>query len=122
MSTNSNRSENVSTSPAGSPCSRCNESKSSSNTTSAPLEVRLPARRTTVQKLLHRMAEIFFPDDPLHRFKDQTAFRKFILGLQYFFPIFQWAPHYTFKLLKSDVISGVTIASLSIPQVHCRIV
>ncbi|KAH6781418.1 sulfate transporter 3 [Perilla frutescens var. hirtella] len=79
-------------------------------------QVRLPPPTTTVQKLRHRLSEIFFPDDPLHRFKDQTSFRKFVLGLQFFFPIFQWAPNYSFKLLKSDVVSGLTIASLAIPQ------
>lgn len=119
MSTHSNRGEN--TSPPSSPCSRCNEPKPTPNAPSTPLEVRLPARRTTVQKLGHRMAEIFFPDDPLHKFKDQTPFNKFVLGIQYFFPIFQWAPHYNLKLLKSDVVAGITIASLSIPQVHWRI-
>ncbi|KAL2243362.1 probable sulfate transporter 3.4 [Sesamum indicum] len=84
-----------------------------------PLEVHrvcLPPPRTTVQKLRHRLSEIFFPDDPLHRFKDQTWFRKLVLGLQFFFPVFQWAPNYSLKLLKSDVVSGLTIASLAIPQ------
>ncbi|KAL2493380.1 putative sulfate transporter 3.4 [Abeliophyllum distichum] len=84
-----------------------------------PLEVHkvaLPQPRTTMQKLRHRLSEIFFPDDPLHKFKNQTLFRKLILGLQFFFPVFQWAPNYSFKLLKSDVISGLTIASLAIPQ------
>ncbi|KAL1564996.1 putative sulfate transporter 3.4 [Salvia divinorum] len=80
------------------------------------LDVRLPPPTTTAKKLQHRLLEIFFPDDPLHRFKDQTLSRKFVLGLQYFLPILQWAPHYTLKLLKSDVVSGLTIASLAIPQ------
>jgi sulfate transporter 3 len=34
------------------------------------------------------------------------------------FPIFQWAPEYRLKLLRSDIISGLTIASLAIPQVR----
>ncbi|XP_047963720.1 probable sulfate transporter 3.4 [Salvia hispanica] len=80
------------------------------------LEVRLPPPMTTAKKLRHRLLEIFFPDDPLHKFKDQSPSRKFILGLQFFLPILQWAPHYTLKLLKSDVVSGLTIASLAIPQ------
>ncbi|XP_022843864.1 probable sulfate transporter 3.4 [Olea europaea var. sylvestris] len=79
-------------------------------------KVALPQPRTTVQKLRHRLSEIFFPDDPLHKFTNQTWYRKLVLGLQFFFPIFQWAPNYSFKLLKSDVISGLTIASLAIPQ------
>ncbi|KAK6148877.1 hypothetical protein DH2020_016402 [Rehmannia glutinosa] len=84
-----------------------------------PLEVHrvcLPPARTTVEKLRHRLSEIFFPDDPLHRFKDQTWLRKFVLGLQFLFPVFQWGPNYSFELLKSDVVSGLTIASLAIPQ------
>lgn len=80
-------------------------------------DVRLPPPTTTAQKLRHRLSEMFFPDDPLYRFKDQTTFRKFVLGLQFFFPIFEWAPNYSLKLLKSDVVSGLTIASLAIPQV-----
>ncbi|XP_068302833.1 probable sulfate transporter 3.4 [Pyrus communis] len=84
-----------------------------------PLEIHrvcLPPKQTTLQKLRRRLADIFFPDNPLHRFKNQTWFTKLLLGLQFFFPIFQWAPEYNIKLLKSDIISGLTIASLAIPQ------
>ncbi|OUZ99902.1 STAS domain [Macleaya cordata] len=84
-----------------------------------PLEVHkvcLPPNKTAFQSLKHNLSEIFFPDDPLHKFKNQTSFAKLVLGLQYFFPIFQWVPEYSLKLLKSDVISGLTIASLAIPQ------
>lgn len=86
-----------------------------------PVEIHkvcLPPKQTTFQKLKHRLSEIFFPDDPLHRFKNQTWLRKVILGLQFFFPIFQWGPEYNVSLLRSDVISGLTIASLAIPQVR----
>lgn len=34
----------------------------------------------------------------------------------YVFPILEWAPKYSFGLFKSDLISGITIASLAIPQ------
>ncbi|XP_016169761.1 probable sulfate transporter 3.4 [Arachis ipaensis] len=78
--------------------------------------VQLPPERTTLQKLRQRLSEIFFPDDPLHRFKNQPCFMKLLLALQYFFPIFHWAPTYTISLLRSDTISGLTIASLAIPQ------
>jgi len=79
--------------------------------------VQLPPQRTTFYKLRQRVSEIFFPDDPLYRFKNQTSFKRFILALQYLFPIFQWAPNYNLTLLRSDLISGLTIASLAIPQV-----
>lgn len=88
--------------------------------TMPPMEIHrvcLPPKKTTFQKLKHRLSEIFFPDDPLHRFKNQSSFRKLVLGLQFFFPIFQWAPTYSLALLRSDIISGLTIASLAIPQV-----
>ncbi|KAJ6427422.1 hypothetical protein OIU84_022925 [Salix udensis] len=76
----------------------------------------LSPQKTTLQKLKQRLSEIFFPDDPLYRFKNQTWRKKLLLGLQFLFPIFQWAPEYRLKLLRSDIISGLTIASLAIPQ------
>ena len=86
-----------------------------------PLELHrvcLPPHKTTLQKFRDRVSEIFFPDDPLHRFKNQTWIRKLVLGLQFFFPVFQWGPSYGLNLLRSDMISGLTIASLAIPQVR----
>ncbi|KAK9282454.1 hypothetical protein L1049_005372 [Liquidambar formosana] len=58
---------------------------------------------------------MFFPEDPFHKFKNQALFRKLVLGLEYLFPILQWGPNYRITLLRSDV-SGLTIASLAIPQ------
>ncbi|GKV43407.1 hypothetical protein SLEP1_g50698 [Rubroshorea leprosula] len=84
-----------------------------------PMEVHsvcLPPKTTTFQKLKHRVSEILFPDAPLHRFKNQTWCRKLLLGLQFFFPIIQWGPEYNLRLFRSDIISGLTIASLAIPQ------
>lgn len=85
-----------------------------------PLEVHqvcLPPPRTTFQKLKNKLREIFFPDDPLYLFKNQTSRKKLILGFQYVFPILHWAPAYNLKLFQSDLIAGLTIASLAIPQV-----
>ncbi|XP_030483911.2 probable sulfate transporter 3.3 [Cannabis sativa] len=78
--------------------------------------VEQPPARSFCQKLKNKLLEMFFPDDPLRQFKGQSTKRKWILGAQYILPILQWAPHYTFKLFKSDVVSGLTIASLAIPQ------
>ncbi|XP_051135801.1 probable sulfate transporter 3.4 [Andrographis paniculata] len=78
--------------------------------------VALPPPCTTAEKLRRRLSEIFFPDDPFHRFKNQPWLKKMIVALQCFFPIFDWAPNYSLRLLKSDVVSGLTIASLAIPQ------
>ncbi|KAL0717280.1 hypothetical protein Bca4012_066602 [Brassica carinata] len=76
----------------------------------------LPPKKTTFQKLKKRFADVFFPDDPLERFRNQTWRNKVILGLQSLFPIFTWGSQYDLKLFRSDVVSGLTIASLAIPQ------
>ncbi|XP_065857677.1 probable sulfate transporter 3.3 isoform X2 [Euphorbia lathyris] len=75
-----------------------------------------PPHKSSIGKFTTKLKETFFPDDPLRQFKGQTSRRKWILGLQYVFPILQWAPNYTFSFLKSDIVSGLTIASLAIPQ------
>ncbi|XP_038693065.1 probable sulfate transporter 3.4 [Tripterygium wilfordii] len=90
-----------------------------STTTTISMEIHsvcLPPKQTTLQKLNHKLTEIFFPDDPLYRFKNQTWCKKLLLALQFLCPIFQWGPEYNLRLLRSDVISGLTIASLAIPQ------
>ncbi|KAG6655147.1 probable sulfate transporter 3.3 [Carya illinoinensis] len=75
-----------------------------------------PPPRSTLQKLKTRLKETFFPDDPLRQFKGQSLKTKFILGAQYIFPILNWSPNYSLKLFKSDIVAGLTIASLAIPQ------
>lgn len=77
----------------------------------------LPPKKTAFQKLKKRVADVFFPDDPLQRFRNQTWRNRVILGLQSLFPIFTWGSQYDLKLFRSDVVSGLTIASLAIPQV-----
>ena len=78
--------------------------------------VAVPPPQPFTKSLKTSLKETFFPDDPLRQFKNQPASRKFILGLQYFFPILEWGPRYSFQFLKADLISGITIASLAIPQ------
>ncbi|XP_021741553.1 probable sulfate transporter 3.4 [Chenopodium quinoa] len=78
--------------------------------------VSLPPKKTTLQKLKHKLNEIFFPDDPLYQFKNKNLKTKLILGFQYIFPILQWLPTYGFQLFRSDLVAGLTIASLAIPQ------
>uniref|UniRef100_A0A0E0HKZ0 STAS domain-containing protein n=1 Tax=Oryza nivara TaxID=4536 RepID=A0A0E0HKZ0_ORYNI len=92
-------------------------------TTTAAVElhkVSVPERRSTAKALRQRLAEVFFPDDPLHQFKNQSSARRLVLALQYFFPIFHWGSDYSLRLLRSDVVSGLTIASLAIPQARTR--
>ncbi|KAB1205721.1 putative sulfate transporter 3.3 [Morella rubra] len=75
-----------------------------------------PPPRSTIEKLRSRLKETFFPDDPLRQFKGQTLKKKLLLGAQCIFPILNWGPNYSPKLFKSDIVSGLTIASLAIPQ------
>uniref|UniRef100_A0A803LEL9 STAS domain-containing protein n=1 Tax=Chenopodium quinoa TaxID=63459 RepID=A0A803LEL9_CHEQI len=89
------------------------------NNPSSPTELHrvcLPPKRSTLQKLKHRVADIFFPDNPFHKFNNQTWLKKLILTLEFLFPVFQWGPTYSLKLFRADLISGLTIASLAIPQ------
>lgn len=76
-----------------------------------------PPPQGTLAKLKTRFKETFFPDDPFRQFKGRPLATKWILAAQYVFPILQWAPNYSLSLFKSDLVSGLTIASLAIPQV-----
>eukprot|EP00262_Sarcandra_glabra_P014616 TRINITY_DN42_c0_g1_i2.p1 TRINITY_DN42_c0_g1~~TRINITY_DN42_c0_g1_i2.p1 ORF type:complete len:658 (-),score=56.64 TRINITY_DN42_c0_g1_i2:371-2344(-) len=78
--------------------------------------VAIPPPEPFIKSLKSTLKETFFPDDPIRQFKNQTRSRKIILGLQYVLPILEWAPRYTFDFFKSDLIAGITIASLAIPQ------
>ncbi|XP_073315564.1 sulfate transporter 3.1-like [Primulina huaijiensis] len=76
----------------------------------------VPPPQPFIKSLKNTLKEMFFPDDPLRQFKNQPPRKKFALGLQYIFPVFEWGPRYTLDLFKSDLIAGITIASLAIPQ------
>ncbi|XP_047324908.1 probable sulfate transporter 3.5 [Impatiens glandulifera] len=73
--------------------------------------------RTFGMLLKKRMKETIFPDDPIQQFRNELSFSKRVIKiLTYFVPIFEWLPNYTFNLLKSDLLAGISIASLAIPQ------
>ncbi|KAK7314497.1 hypothetical protein VNO77_33022 [Canavalia gladiata] len=68
-------------------------------------------------KLKSGLKETFFPDDPFRQFmSEEKPLRRVIKGVQYFIPIFEWLPNYTLRLFISDLIAGLTISSLAIPQ------
>ncbi|KAJ9141492.1 hypothetical protein P3X46_032027 [Hevea brasiliensis] len=96
-----------------------NESSSSqSHSESLPYvhKVGLPPKQNLFKEITAAVKETLFADDPLRQFKDQTGSRKFILGIQTLFPIFEWGRDYSFKKFKGDLVAGLTIASLCIPQ------
>lgn len=80
-------------------------------------KVGVPQRKGLLHDFSETFKEIFFHDDPLYEFKDQPKSKKLLLGIQSFFPIVGWARDYNLKKFKGDLIAGLTIASLCIPQV-----
>ncbi|KAB5552634.1 hypothetical protein DKX38_009945 [Salix brachista] len=69
--------------------------------------------RTTLKS---KCKETFFPDDPFRQFKNEKPLGKAKKTLQYFVPIFEWLPQYNFKIFRFDLLAGITITSLAIPQ------
>lgn len=94
------------------------ESPSSHQTDDYPSihKVRVPPRQKLYREFTSTVKETFFADDPLRSFKDQSKSRKFILGLQALFPILKWGRNYNLSKFRGDLIAGLTIASLCIPQ------
>ncbi|KAK8711603.1 hypothetical protein V6N13_146881 [Hibiscus sabdariffa] len=82
----------------------------------SPHRVAVPPPQPFFKSFKNSLKETFFPDDPLRQFKNKPPSQKLLLGLQYFLPILEWGPRYSFEFLKSDLIAGITIASLAIPQ------
>ncbi|KAL1832820.1 hypothetical protein ACET3Z_002471 [Daucus carota] len=78
--------------------------------------VAIPPPQPFTKSFANNLKETFFPDDPLRQFKNQPLSTKLKLGVQYVFPIFEWGPRYSLSFFKSDLIAGITIASLAIPQ------
>ncbi|KAL3725638.1 hypothetical protein ACJRO7_030639 [Eucalyptus globulus] len=78
--------------------------------------VAIPPPRPFLKSLKNSLMETFFPDDPLRQFKGQPQSRRIMLGLQYVLPILEWGPRYTLEFLRADLMAGITIASLAIPQ------
>lgn len=50
--------------------------------------------------------------------KEKTSARRAVSLLQGLFPIVTWAKNYKASMFKRDLMAGLTLASLSIPQVR----
>ncbi|XP_047341653.1 sulfate transporter 1.3-like [Impatiens glandulifera] len=79
-------------------------------------KVGAPHKHGLLKELKSSLKETFFSDDPLRPFKDKSLSRKIVLGFQAVFPILEWGRHYNLSKFKGDLIAGLTIASLCIPQ------
>lgn len=81
-------------------------------------KVEVPPKQNLFNEFMYTFKETFFHDDPLRDFKDQSLSKKLMLGLQSVFPVFEWGRKYNLKMFRGDLIAGLTIASLCIPQVN----
>ncbi|KAH7656261.1 sulfate transporter 1 high-affinity protein [Dioscorea alata] len=79
-------------------------------------KVAYPPRKKLATEFADKLKETFFSDDPLRPYKDQTRARKVGIVFQYLFPILEWSKGYNLSKFKGDLIAGLTIASLCIPQ------
>lgn len=81
-------------------------------------KVGVPPKQKLLKEIKYTLKETFLPDDPFRPFKKQPRRRKLVLGLQTIFPILDWGRDYNLSKFKGDLIAGLTIASLCIPQVQ----
>jgi hypothetical protein len=81
--------------------------------------VSFPPKKSLLQEFSGTAKDLFFAgDDPLRQYKEQPSWSKRVwLSLQNVFPVLEWGRHYTLGKFKGDLIAGLTIASLCIPQV-----
>ncbi|XP_062219854.1 probable sulfate transporter 3.5 [Phragmites australis] len=79
-------------------------------------KVNLSARRPFAQAVRSGLAETLFPDDPFRGFEARPPAARAWGALKYFVPALEWAPRYSLGKFKYDLLAGVTIASLAIPQ------
>ncbi|KAF3328405.1 sulfate transporter 3.5 [Carex littledalei] len=79
-------------------------------------KVNLTKNRTFGQAIGSDLKETFFPDNPFGGFKKLSPGLRVWYCLQYYIPILEWGPKYTFSYFRSDLLAGLTIASLAIPQ------
>uniref|UniRef100_A0A0E0LUR5 STAS domain-containing protein n=1 Tax=Oryza punctata TaxID=4537 RepID=A0A0E0LUR5_ORYPU len=79
-------------------------------------KVGCPPQKNFAREFTDTLRETFFHDNPLRQYKDQSGSAKFMMALQFLFPIFEWGRSYNLSKFKGDLIAGLTIASLCIPQ------
>ncbi|KAM3275642.1 hypothetical protein ACQJBY_044168 [Aegilops geniculata] len=90
----------------------------SNDPSQAPLvyKVGYPPPKNLATEFTETLRETFFHDNPLRQYKGQSGPRRFMMGLEFLFPIFGWGKDYSLNKFKGDLIAGLTIASLCIPQ------
>ncbi|XP_073273691.1 sulfate transporter 1.3-like isoform X1 [Primulina huaijiensis] len=79
-------------------------------------KVGAPPKQGLLKEFTQTVKDTFFHDEPLRPFKNQPKSKKLLLGIQSIFPILEWGRSYKISMFKGDLIAGLTIASLCIPQ------
>ncbi|KAK9989145.1 hypothetical protein SO802_029384 [Lithocarpus litseifolius] len=79
-------------------------------------KVERPPKQNVLTEFQTVIKETFFHDEPLRAFRGQRSHTKFYLILQAIFPILEWAGSYNLQKFRGDLIAGLTIASLCVPQ------
>uniref|UniRef100_A0A0D9XJT2 STAS domain-containing protein n=1 Tax=Leersia perrieri TaxID=77586 RepID=A0A0D9XJT2_9ORYZ len=83
----------------------------------AAARVAVPPAKPLLRTIGHNLMETFFPDDPFRAVtRDKGRRRRALAALRYVFPCLEWLPSYTLSTLWHDVVAGVTVASLAVPQ------
>uniref|UniRef100_J3N2R5 STAS domain-containing protein n=1 Tax=Oryza brachyantha TaxID=4533 RepID=J3N2R5_ORYBR len=83
----------------------------------AARRVPVPPAKPLLRTVGANLMEVFFPDDPFRAVaRDQGGGRRALAALRYVFPFLEWLPSYTLGELWADVVAGVTVASLAVPQ------
>lgn len=79
--------------------------------------VPVPPPRSLLSTVGAKLKETLFPDDPFRAVAREPAGRRRAVAVaRYLLPCLDWLPSYSLGKLRSDVVSGLTIASLAVPQ------
>nr|XP_009387872.1 PREDICTED: probable sulfate transporter 3.5 isoform X2 [Musa acuminata subsp. malaccensis] len=79
-------------------------------------EVNLEKRGSFFRSFRSDLKETFLPDDPFRHLEHQSGCAAAGSLVKYFVPVLEWAPKYTLAKLQADLLAGITIASLAVPQ------
>ncbi|WOL00354.1 putative sulfate transporter 3.5 [Canna indica] len=87
----------------------------------AAAKVNFAKSRSFLSTFRSDLKETFLPDDPFRHMKQIRSAGGGCAAaawsvVQYFVPAMEWGPRYTLAMFRYDLLAGVTIASLAIPQ------
>ncbi|KAJ1295519.1 hypothetical protein BS78_01G230500 [Paspalum vaginatum] len=82
-----------------------------------PARVPVPPPRPFIGTFWATVKETLFPDDPFRAVaREPTGGRRALAVIRYLIPCLDWVPSYSFSTLRSDLVSGLAVASLAVPQ------